>query len=84
MYSISDPRYVYRPWPEERRKAMSEAARRRSGAPPGHRMLYGVVVEDWLYDHIAPLIRRARANGHPLSAIRYAIKMLINLLSVKT
>lgn len=83
MYSISDPRYRYRPWSAERRKAMSEAARRRSGAPEGHRMLYGVAVEDWLYDHLAPLMRRARANGEPLAAIRYATKMMITLLSPK-
>jgi hypothetical protein len=41
MRKISDPNYVYRPWLEERRKAARAKAIERSGAKPGHRLVYG-------------------------------------------
>lgn len=78
---IGDPNYVYKPWSPERRKAASEAAKRRLGVQAGHRILYGVQVEETKYNHIAPIMHAAKQHGHSIETIQWAISLLIVLLT---
>jgi hypothetical protein len=78
---IGSPGYVYKPWTPERRKAASEAAKRRHGAQVGHRTLYGVQVDEAKFKHIAPIMYAAKQHGHSVETIQWSINLLVVLLT---
>lgn len=79
--NIMSPDYVYRPWPEERRKKASAAAIARSGAKPGHRLLYRVQVPIQYWPLIKYVAQRYRnMEGPTLKETRAFIKKLLELL----
>ena len=73
--SMADPNYVYRPHSAERRARMSEANMRRLGAPPGHRIVYGVYVPVEIFERVHRIVLRVvkttgdRQTGHDLACV---------------
>jgi hypothetical protein len=70
MRKISDPNYVYRPWLEERRKAARAKAIERSGAKPGHRLVYGTNVPIEISEIVAAEAYRFRHGGPKKRGLR--------------
>lgn len=80
MRKISDPNFVYRPWSEQRRKAASASAIERSGAKPGHRLVYGINVPVGLWKTVAIAayrFRHARPGKRSWRATHAFVKRLI-------
>lgn len=72
------PDYVYRPMPEEQRKRLSEAHRRRLGNLEGHRCVYGVQVPETIWREVQK--RAARIAGHGKASkadMRFFVRILI-------
>lgn len=77
--------YLRRPWSEARRKAASLAAIAKSGAKPGHRLLYGINVHqrDWpLIAKAANRYRHGKGKARNLEQTRAFIRTLMRMLSI--
>lgn len=68
---ISSADFVYRPWSEARRRAASKAAIARSGAKPGHRILYGIQVPENHWDGISYAAHQFRQKNNLIATKRY-------------
>jgi hypothetical protein len=63
MRTMGGPDYVYKPRTQAQREAQRARSMERLGVPPGHRLLFGMVVTDAEYGVLEKPLKRARQFG---------------------
>jgi hypothetical protein len=90
MRPITDPNYVYRPWPEDRRERARQAALQRLGTPPGFHLIFGVPVAEAIWKDVRDAANKfhylkqgsdGRRHYEPLWKTRAVVMLLVELLS---